>query len=106
MEYFTLEYLFWAVALGGISAASLPLGSFLGLRYNPGPFVISILAAFGAGALIAALTIELIAPSVFALTEAPKAEIVQIRQNFYALITGAIIGGVLFIVLDQLNKLI
>ena len=55
MEYLTVEYLVWAITLGGISALSLPLGSWVGLQANPRPQIVSILAAFGAGALIAGL---------------------------------------------------
>ena len=55
MGDFTTEYLIWAVVLGSISAASLPLGSVAGLQTKPRPIYISVLAAFGAGALLAAL---------------------------------------------------
>jgi len=66
------------------------------------PVVISTLAAFGAGALIAALAVELVAPTVFALegSEAGSYHGDPLAQ-FYALITGAMIGGCLFVVLDQ-----
>ena len=67
MDYFTTQHLIWAILLGGISAFSLPLGSAVGLRTKLPPNTISILAAFGAGALIAALAVELVAPTVFAL---------------------------------------
>jgi hypothetical protein len=67
MEYLSLQYLIWAVMLGGISAFSLPLDSFVGLRTKLRPNTISMLAAFGAGRLIAALAVELVAPTVFTL---------------------------------------
>jgi zinc transporter ZupT len=60
MDYDTTQYLIWAVVLGAISAVSLPLGSALGLQTKPRPIYISVLAAFGAGALIAALSVELV----------------------------------------------
>ena len=69
MDYFSLRYLIWAVTLGGLSALSLPLGSAVGLLTSPKPQIISVLQAFGAGALIAALSVELVAPTVFALGE-------------------------------------
>jgi len=72
MEYIKIEYLIWATALGAISAVSLPLGSLIGIQTNPRPRFISTLAAFGSGALIAALSVELVAPTVFAL-ESPRA---------------------------------
>ena len=46
MEYFTIQYLIWAIMLGAISAFSLPLGSVVGLRTNLRPGTISVLAAF------------------------------------------------------------
>ena len=67
MEFFSAQYLIWAIMLGAISAFSLPLGSFVGLQTKLRPNAISVLAAFGAGALIAALAVELVAPTVFAL---------------------------------------
>ncbi len=53
-------YLIWAVLPGGISAISLPLGSAAGLAFRPRAPVSATLAAFGAGALIAALSVELL----------------------------------------------
>jgi len=103
MEYFTTQYLIWAVALGAVSAVSLPLGSVLGLQTKPQPVYISVLTAFGAGALIAALSVELVAPTLFALeASAGASHHGNPYTNFYALVTGAVIGGVLFVVLDQL----
>ena len=67
MDYYSLQFLVWATALGGLSAMSLPLGSIVGLQTRPRPVVISTLAAFGAGALFAALSVELVAPTVFAV---------------------------------------
>jgi len=102
MDYFTTKYLIWAVVLGAISAVSLPLGAIIGLQTKPRPIYISVLAAFGAGALIAALTVELVAPTLFELEEyAGSSDQSNPYTNFYALITGAVIGGVLFVLLDQ-----
>ncbi len=61
MDYLSWEFLIWATSLGALSAVSLPMGSLVALRTDPRPQVISILAAFGAGALIAALSVELVA---------------------------------------------
>lgn len=103
VEYLTVEYLVWAITLGGISALSLPLGSWVGLQANPRPQIVSILAAFGAGALIAALTVELVAPTLFLL------ESTEIESHhgdpvsaFFALVSGMAIGGILFTLLDRL----
>lgn len=91
-------YLWWAVGLGTLSAISLPLGSALGLIWQPRPKVAGALTAFGAGALIAALALELVAPTASAHRVAgagPPIELVL-------LIVGAGVGGALFIILDQL----
>ena len=103
MDYLSLKYIIWATALGALSAVSLPLGSLVALRTNPRPQYISILAAFGAGALIAALSVELVAPTVFALHE----ETGTPHQGepftyFFVLLIGAVLGGILFVLLDQL----
>ena len=102
MDYFSVKYLIWAIALGGISAASLPLGSILGIRYNFRPMFISILAAFGAGALIAALAVELVAPTVLELSDVAELGQENAKQKLCFLIMGAILGGLLYILLDQL----
>jgi CRP-like cAMP-binding protein len=61
------------------------------------------MAAFGAGALIAALSVELVAPTVFALHEDTGTQHHgEPFTHFFALLSGAIIGGVLFVMLDQL----
>ncbi len=103
MEYMTLQYLIWAVALGCISAVSLPLGSWVGIQARPRPQIISTLAAFGAGALIAALTVELVSPTLFAL-EAPGGATHHgdPLRNFFALVIGAAAGGIIFIALDMM----
>ncbi len=94
-------YFLWAVFLGGLSAVSLPLGSVVGIMARPRPTVTATLAAFGAGALIAALSIELVAPTVEALHRATSHRLEAVI-SFWALVVGAAVGGVLFIVLNQL----
>lgn len=103
MDYFSWKFLIWATSLGALSAVSLPMGSLVALRTNPRPQYISVLAAFGAGALIAALSVELVAPTVFALHEdTGTPHHGEPFTNFFALLSGAVIGGVLFVILDQL----
>jgi CRP-like cAMP-binding protein len=103
MEIINIEYLIWATALGAISAVSLPLGSLVGILTNPRPRLISALAAFGAGALIAALSVELVAPTVFAL-QSPEGDLTHGKPiaGFLALVAGALVGGILFTLLDRL----
>jgi zinc transporter ZupT len=93
-------YVGWAITLGAVSAVSLPLGSLVGLNVRFQPRYIAGLAAFGAGALIAALSVELVAPTAFALTEPGHADTALARANFFALLAGGVFGGILFVVLD------
>lgn len=76
----------------------------MNLRFPPR--YIAIFAAFGAGALIAALSVELVAPTALALTEHNLAESSRdAHANFYAMLAGCILGGVVFVALDALvNK--
>jgi zinc transporter ZupT len=89
----TLTYAVWALALGAVSAVSLPLGSFVGLNVRFSPRCIAICAAFGAGALVAALSVELVAPTAFAIAEPNRAE--TALAEFTALMIGGVLGGLL-----------
>ena len=101
----TLMYFVWALTLGAVSAVSLPLGSLVGLNFRFKERYIAVFAAFGAGALIAALSVELVAPTAFALTEAGHADAGTARTNFLALLVGGVFGGLLFVALDAVvNK--
>jgi zinc transporter ZupT len=98
----TVLHVLWALALGGVSAVSLPLGSLVGLRWQFSRTTISILAAFGAGALIAALSVELVAPTALALTESGHGgDDGHALANFLALMIGGVLGGLLFVALDS-----
>jgi len=103
MEESFWTYLIWVVVIGALSAASLPMGSAVGLIARFRPLTLSLMAAFGAGALIAALSVELVAPNVAALEHGGGGSSHgDPHLNFVALIVGAVCGGVLFVVLDQL----
>jgi CRP-like cAMP-binding protein len=82
-ESITLSALFF----GLLSAATLPLGAAIGVVWRPTDRIMAFLLAFGGGALLAALTIDLIAPGVD-------------RGHCQDLALGAIIGGGLFKLLD------
>jgi hypothetical protein len=100
MDY---QFLSWAIVLGGLSAASLPLGSILGLNWQPGNRVIGGMTAFGGGALIAALAIELVAPTAMHLAHAENATARnEAAHHLINMMIGAVVGGVLFVVLDSL----
>jgi CRP-like cAMP-binding protein len=89
MEHVTLAFLF-----GGLSAASLPLGAAAGIWLNPGIRVTAAVMAFGAGALLCALALELVVP---ALAHFPEGS----TEGFMWLALGAMIGCLLFIGLDH-----
>ena len=89
MEPVTLAFLF-----GGLSAASLPLGVAAGIWLNPGLRVTAAVMAFGAGALLCALALELVVPALAHFPDDPA-------EGFKWLALGAMIGCLLFIGLDQ-----
>ena len=70
-----------AFSLGILSAVSLPLGAVVALFWVPKERVIAGLMAFGGGALLAALTIDLVG------------EALQ-QGEFYPLALGCILGGI------------
>ena len=80
---------------GIISAVSLPIGALLGLLTRPSRRVTSALMAFGAGALLFALTIELFSESLHLAGEYGN-------KVVYTTIAGAVAGGLLFDLLNQL----
>jgi len=77
-----------ALLMGLISAMSLPLGALTSTVWRPTDRSMAVLMAFGGGALLAALTIDLVGSAVE-------------RGYFYALAIGALIGGGLFLFLNQ-----
>ncbi|MBF0219692.1 MAG: Crp/Fnr family transcriptional regulator, partial [Gammaproteobacteria bacterium] len=81
--------LYTAFLMGLISASSLPMGAVIGLYWHPRERTVAILMAFGGGALLAALTIDLVASSVAA-------------GHYYPMAFGAILGGLIFISLNQI----
>ncbi|MEA2062623.1 MAG: cyclic nucleotide-binding domain-containing protein, partial [Gemmatimonadota bacterium] len=77
-----------ACFIGFISAVSLPIGSVIGLASRPNAKITSALMAFGGGALLFALTIEIVAHSF---------ELV----GFGSLALGCVIGGLLYELMNQ-----
>jgi len=75
--------LLYAMLLGLFSAASLPLGALLGVYWRPGDRAMAFFLAFGAGALLAALGVELVAESVA-------------EGQVLSLTLGAVLGGLAF----------
>ena len=85
-----------AFSWGILSAISLPLGAFLGVWLNPKKKVNSVCMAFGAGALLFALTIELFGHVPHYVEE-------HGIDALTVTLAGAMIGGLLF---DLLNSLL
>lgn len=77
-----------ACLTGLISAISLPIGSVIGLATRPNAKVTSALMAFGGGALLFALTIEIVAHSFE-------------QVGFGPLALGCVIGGLLYELLNH-----
>lgn len=78
----------WAFLIGLTSAASLPLGAITARLWAPTDRQIAFLMAFGGGALLAALSVDLVASALA-------------RGQLAPLSTGWAIEGLLFIVLNQ-----
>ena len=91
-----METLITALMWGSISAVSLPLGAIIGLWSNPSKKITSALMAFGGGALLFALTIELFAHSLHISHEGHDSWIIL------ATMIGALLGGLLFELLNQM----
>ena len=89
MEPVTIAFLF-----GGLSALSLPLGAAAGIWLNPGLRLTAAVMAFGAGALLCALTLELVATALAHFEHDPF-------EGFKWLALGAMAGCLLFIGLDH-----
>jgi len=90
------DFALWALIIGILSTASLPLGSILGMTFRPRATIVGALAAFGGGALLAALSVELVAPTMM------NANTEEGKNLAYALLIGGILGGVFFWILDQM----
>ena len=78
-----------ALAFGIIAAISLPLGSWIGLATRTGARITSALLAFGAGTLIYAMSVEIVASS-FA------------RRGFWPIAIGMVAGGAIFSIANQI----
>jgi CRP-like cAMP-binding protein len=85
-----LESVAWtAFVVGLISACSLPLGALATSVWRPSDRSTAILMAFGGGALLAALTIDLVGSALD-------------KGHFNALAVGAVLGGLIFVTLNRI----
>lgn len=91
----TLMAAFW----GAASAVSLPIGAALGLALKPSKQVTSALMAFGGGALLFALTIELFGHALHKASD--HHGVVTDPKMVLITMLGAVIGGLMFEGLNQ-----
>jgi len=96
------QYVVWAFILGGLSAISLLIGSLVGVSFKIPKSTTGLMAAFGAGALLSAMAIELIAPTISSFVRADAGSKATELHHFLAMVAGCFCGGVLFVLLDQL----
>lgn len=78
-----------AFLFGLLSAASLPLGSLTAELWTPGNRIVAAMMAFGAGALLSALTIDIVGNALK-------------QGQFYPLALGCVVGGLLFMLLNRM----
>jgi len=90
-----METVLWGLVWGLISAVSLPLGCLVALWKDPGHKVCAYLMAFGGGALLFALTLELFAGAINEVS-------IDNGQIMLVVCPSAIAGGLLFIFLNRL----
>ncbi|MBN1243027.1 MAG: cyclic nucleotide-binding domain-containing protein [Spirochaetales bacterium] len=86
-----LSQAFSAFAFGALSAASLLLGAWTGAFLKPPPRLAAGIMAFGAGALFAALSLELVGEAVE-----------RLQGGFWPVGLGLVAGGLLFVALNRL----
>jgi CRP-like cAMP-binding protein len=83
------ESIAWsAFVMGIVSAISLPMGAVTTRVWRPSERITATLMAFGGGALLAALTIDLVGSALES-------------GHFNTLALGAVLGGILFVLLNQ-----
>lgn len=105
----TTKFATWALLIGAISSISLIMGSIVGIVYTPKPAVTASLTAFGGGALLAALSVELIAPTVMEIVgQIPSAvqggphDKSHAAYTMMSLLVGCIVGGLIFYMADEM----
>ncbi|MCL4456225.1 MAG: cyclic nucleotide-binding domain-containing protein [Nitrospirae bacterium] len=80
---------FYAFLFGILSAVSLPLGAWVGILIKPSERLTASIMAYGAGALLAALTLELVAEALE-----------KLQGGFWPIGLGCAIGGFIFVALN------
>jgi zinc transporter ZupT len=84
------ETVFWNAFIAGIiSSCSMPLGAVTALFWKPKNRALAFLIAFGGGALLGAVTIDLIGSA-------------KEKGHIWELIVGSIIGSLFFTFVNQM----
>lgn len=102
MQDMSSTLIIWAAILGAIAAGSMVLGAIVGITIPMSKATVGAMCGFGAGALISALALELVSPTVQALANADVAERAVEIHHFITLLIAMVGGGLIFIMLDQL----
>ena len=103
----TTKYALWSFLIGALVTISLPLGALTGLAFKPNAKTTASLTAFGGGALLAALSVELIAPTVEEIIGHMSSPTHMAQDKHHAieamaaLVFGCVLGGFLFYSLDE-----
>ena len=102
------EYAWWALLLGALAASALLLGAGTAIVWKPRAGLTAAMTAFGAGALLAALSVEIVAPHAMAVLghEAGGPEGATHGADpvttLLVLLGGCVAGGIIFVLLDQI----
>jgi len=102
------EYAWWALLLGALAASALLLGAGTAIVWKPRAGLTAAMTAFGAGALLAALSVEIVAPHAMAVLghEAGGPEGAthgaDPATTLLVLLGGCVAGGIIFVLLDQI----
>jgi CRP-like cAMP-binding protein len=102
MQDMSSTLIIWAAILGAIAAGSMVLGAIVGITIPMSNATVGAMCGFGAGALISALALELVSPTVQALANANVAERAEEIHHFITLLLAMVGGSLIFIILDQL----
>jgi len=104
MQPLSASHFFLAVFIGFLSSGSLTLGALTGVLLQPNSFKTGVLYSFGAGALLTALAVVLIAPTVASVKDPAYLALhgrAQATTHLIVLAFLSLVGGLTFILLDE-----
>jgi len=89
IDFFLQNSATTAFAFGILSAITLPIGALVGMFWTPKKIVVAALMAFGGGALLAALTLDIVGDALE-------------MGEFLPLAVGGVLGSLLFVIFNDL----